>query len=166
MKLSKAKLSHLIRGFSLIEIMVVIGIIAILLTLAIPSQTGRITQKRVAETRDLFESYKPKIIRYYAETGEFPSDNAAILLPEPNKIIGNYLDKMEVNDGAMHLYFGQKFPTKLHGRILSIRPIYVEDSPGSPVSWICGNDKVPTGMTATDENLTDLEPLFLPINCR
>ena len=145
----------------------VIAIIAILATLALPSQFGQITQKRLIENIDLVERYKAPIEQYYyTHGGNFPEDNAAAGLPDPNQIIGNYLEKMEVRDGVMHLYLGQKLPEKLRNNILSIRPVYVEDSINSPVSWICGYNSIPNGMVAAGTNLTDIEKLFLPGRCR
>ena len=145
----------------------VIAIIAILASLAIPSQMGSVTQKRVIETLELVEPYKPKVAAYFAaHNGTFPTDNEAIGLPAADKIIGNYLEKMELRDGVMHLYLGQKLPQQIHHNILSIRPVFVEDSPASPISWICGYNEVPFRMTSAGINLTDVENIFLPGRCR
>ena len=154
-------------GFTLLEIMVVIAIIAILATLAIPSQTGAITQRKVLESYELVTPYKNNIENYFKlHAGEFPNNNEEAGLPEPRKILWNYLEKVEVREGVMHLYFGQKMPSVLHGKILSVRPIFVKDSPNSPLSWICGHNEVPAGMTGAGINLTDLEMMFLPGRCR
>jgi len=154
-------------GFSLIEMMLVLAIIAILATIAMPSKLGEITQKRVIETLELVEPYKTSITNYYVlHAGNFPEGNEEAGLPEADKIIGNYMRKMEVRDGAMHLHLGQKLPEQLHNKIISLRPVFVKDSPNSPVSWICGNNEVPSGMTASGTNLTDVEAIFLPGRCR
>lgn len=155
------------QGFSLLEVMIVVAIIAILATMAIPSRMGEITQKRIVETVELVEPYKKNISDYYhSNAGNFPENNEQAGLPEPRDIRGNYLDKLEVRDGVMHLWLGQKLPEKLHGKIISIRPIYIKDSPDSPVSWVCGNDEIPNGMLAAGINLTDLSALVLPGRCR
>lgn len=158
---------HRKQGFSLIEIMVVIAIIAILATLAMPSQLGRVTQKRVIETLELVEPYKANISAYYhTHSGEFPANNEDAGLPEPRHIIGNYLQKMEVREGVMHLYLGQNLPQNLHNKIISIQPIFVKESPNSPISWICGLNKTPAGLQAAGLNLTDVDKVFLPGRCR
>lgn len=147
--------------------MVVIAIIAILATLAIPSKLGETTQKQIVETLELVEPYKSNIAQHYrANGGNFAQDNAAAGLPEPDKIKGNYLRKLEVRDGVMHLHLGQKLPSKLHNKILSLQPVFVQDSINSPVSWICGYNDKPSGMQAAGINLTDIEKTFLPGRCR
>jgi hypothetical protein len=53
------------------------------------------------------EPYKPNVSAYFAaHNSTFPTDNEAIGLPAADKIIGNYLEKMELIDGVMHLYLG------------------------------------------------------------
>ena len=154
-------------GFTLLEVMVVMAILAILAAIAIPSQSGAITQRRVIESIELVEPYKANIVAYYrAHSGRFPDNNEQARLPQANKILGNYLEKMEVREGAMHIYLGQKMPESLHHKIVSLRPVFVEDSPNSPVSWVCANNKIPAGMTAAGIDLTDLGPQFLPGRCR
>lgn len=154
-------------AFSLIEIMVVIAVVAIIATIAMPSQVGRITQQRLVETLELVEPFKAYIESYYRSNGgEFPQDNAAAGMPDANKIKGNYLRKLEVRDGVLHLHLGQKLPTRLHEKIVSVRPVFVEGEPAVPLSWICGNNQLPSGMTSTGRNLTDLDLLFLPGRCR
>jgi len=151
----------------MLELVLVVAVIAILATLAIPSQMGRITQKRIIETLDLVKPYEHKIAnRYDSYSEEFPKNNEEAGLPEPDKIRGNYLRKMEVRDGVMHLYLGQKLAASLHDKIISIRPVYVKDSPDSPISWVCGLSEVPDGMVAPGTNLTDLDVQYLPGRCR
>ncbi|GHA03303.1 hypothetical protein GCM10008090_10400 [Arenicella chitinivorans] len=161
------RIRYRVAGFSLLELMVVVAVIAILATLALPSNLGRITQQRMVETIELVEPYKAYVAAYYrGNTGTFPTDNAAAGLPEPSKIKGNYLRKLEIRDGVMHLTLGQKLPESLHDKVLSIRPVFVKDEPSTPISWICGHESVPSGMHAAGTNLTDLDTMFLPGRCR
>ena len=149
--------------------MFVVAIIAILAAIALPSNVGRLTRHRVNETISLVTPYQYNIKNHYKDPltlGTFPEDNLTAGIPEPEKILGKYLKRMEVNDGAMHLILGQELPESLHDKIVSLRPIYVEDNPDNGIEWICGHANIPNGMLAAGENLTDIDPLFLPPSCR
>jgi type IV pilus assembly protein PilA len=154
------------KGFTLVEIMVVLAVIAILLTIALPSDGGRINRVRVEESLKLVEQYKAPIEFYYRSNQFFPASNQSANLPQPHQIVGNYLAETQLIHGALHLRLGNKIGKTLQGKIVSLRPIFVPGVENAPISWICGYDTVPNGMAAAGENLTDLDPQFLPLNCR
>ncbi len=153
-------------GFTLMEMLVVLAVLAILATLVLPTSGNRHIQEQVVESLELVERYKANLEAHYLATGAFPADNEAAGMPAPKKLIGSYLQRVDVVEGAMHLRFGRKFPESLAGKKLSIRPVVVEDSPASPISWVCGYDSIPEGMHAATDNLTDLELRYLPLRCR
>ena len=138
---------------------------AILALIAIPSQLNKHNQVKIAETVDLAENFKQKIQLYYQVNGTFPVDNVAAIMPEPDKIIGNYLKRLDVIDGAMHLVLGKKL-TRFEDQIVTIYPVYVEGSLISPISWVCGYGVPPDGMLAAGENKTSVAKTNLPIRCR
>lgn len=153
-------------GFTLIEMMIVLSIIAILVTLAIPNTKGRLSRVQIEETLQLVEDFQPQIVQYYKIMGEFPANNEAIGMPDPEKVIGNYLTAVTLEDGALHLELGNKIGEGLGGRVVSVFPVFVKGSPQSPISWVCGIAKIPDGMTAGGSNLTDVELAYLPPKCR
>ena len=154
-------------GFSLLEIMIVIAIVAILVMIALPSKVGEVTQQKLVEAVEMVEPYKPQIAAFYrSNAGRFPADNEEAGLPRPNEILGNYVKRVEYSDGVFNIYLGQKIASNLRNRIISIRAIYVDGSPQSPVSWICGYNEAPAGMKAAGNNNTNVELAFLPGRCR
>jgi type IV pilus assembly protein PilA len=163
-KIPDKKLSF--TGFTLLELMVVVAVIAILAVLALPSRTGEVSQIQVLESLDLISNCQNQLAALYAINGQFPADNAAAGFPEPERIIGNYLKQVEISDGAIHLTLGNKVHPTVMGKIISVRPVYVYESPNSPISWICGHDDIPAGMTVAGEDLTDTPPESLPGRCR
>ncbi len=156
---------HFQLGFSLLEALIVIAIIAILAILAIPSHAARINQEKISETVELVENFKKNIQLFYQVNGKFPEDNKAASMPEPEKIIGNYLKEVELENGALHLTIGKKLK-RLEGQVLTIFPVYVKDSAGSPISWVCGYGLPPEGMEAAGKNKTSIKKVNLPIRCR
>lgn len=153
-------------GFTLIEMMVVLSIIAILVTLAIPSSRGRLARPQIEESLSLVADYQQQVVDYYKIMGEFPADNAVIGMPAPDRIVGNYLAAVTLDRGALHLELGNKIGEGLSGQVVSLYPVYVQGSANSPVSWVCGISAVPDGMTAAGDNLTTVEMIFLPSRCR
>lgn len=154
------------RGFTLMEMMVVLVIIGILAMFAIPVPQDNVTRKQIAESLELIELYKKQLTLNYQTTQTFPDSNKDADIPEPQKLIGNFVTQIELKDGAFHLYFGNKAHLNIKGKVISVRPIRVKGSPESPISWICGLSPVPEGMEAVGNDLTNIDRKFLPLGCR
>lgn len=152
-------------GFTLIEMMVVLAIIAILALMAFPSNQGKANKVRVKETLKLVENYKEQVASYYLLHGEMPATNSDAGLPEASQIMGNYLQELHLIDGALHVRLGKKINPNLKGGVISLRPVFVPDTPNVPISWICGYDKLPEGMLAAGENKTNVDRKDLPLDC-
>jgi len=153
-------------GFTLLELMAVLGIIAILLLMAIPSYQSKIVREQLLEALPLADIAKGPIAASWALTHAFPADNAAAGLPPEDKIVSNLVSGLAVQDGAIHLSFGNRANGQLKGKVLSLRPAVVSDAPIVPVAWVCGNAPVPAQMTAKGENRTSVAAEYLPYQCR
>ena len=153
-------------GFTLIEMMVVVSIIAIVALMAMPKADPTITRRQVAESIELINDYKKLVEFIYKTNKTFLKNNQEASIPAPDKLLGNYIERIDLNEGAFHLYFGNKAHPDINGKILSIQPLVVTGSPDSPISWNCGKAKAPPGMQAVGENRTDIDIKNLPLNCR
>jgi type IV pilus assembly protein PilA len=154
------------RGFTMIEMMVVVGIIAILALLAIPTYQDKFIRDQIAEALPLADIAKPPVALQWALLQSFPADNAAAGLPVAEKIVSNFISSVAIQGGAIHVTFGNKASGTIRGKILSLRPAVVEDAPVVPVTWVCGYATAPEKMTVRGENKTNIPPGFLPIRCR
>jgi type IV pilus assembly protein PilA len=158
------KRSH--SGFTLIELMIVISIIGILATMALPSFQDRIIRTQVKEALNLATVAQTAIEDFYKSKRSFPQNNAAAGLPEPEKIIGNYVSSVNTSAGVINVTLGNRINKNVAGKILSVRPAIVKDAPVVPIAWIYGYASVPQGMTVVGTNNTNISPRHLPVNCR
>lgn len=153
-------------GFTLIEMLVVLGVIAILLLMAIPSYQHKIVRDQIVEALPLADIAKGPIASSWKTSAKLPADNAAAGLPVAEKVVNNFVRGVEVDAGAIHLRFGNRANGQIRDKVLSIRPALVEDAPVVPLAWVCGYAPVPQNMTVKGENRTDVDAKYLPYMCR
>lgn len=154
------------RGFTLVEMMVVLGIVAILALMMIPSYHQRSVREQVVEALPLAEIAKTPVALSWAVARTFPADNAAAGLPATEKIVSNFVSALSVEGGAIHITFGNRAYSQIRGKVLTLRPAVVEDAPVVPVAWVCGFAAPPDKMTVKGANKTDVAKDYLPARCR
>jgi type IV pilus assembly protein PilA len=155
-----------LRGFTLIELMVVVSILVGLMLITLPGLTDKAVREQVAEALPLADIAKPAIELSWATGLPLPADNAAAGLPVADKIVNQRVQSVTVKGGAIHIQFGGRANQELQGKILTVRPAGVEDARIVPITWLCGNTAAPAKMTAQGENRTTVPLKYLPARCR
>lgn len=141
-------------GFTLIELMIVVAIIAILAAIAIPAYQDYLIRSQVSEAASLGAGAKTAVAEYYAQYGVAPTKNADAGLGAEATITGNYVSKVAVGaGGAITSTFSSKSPQKsnaaIDGKVLTFTPAFNVGS----TSWSCA-----TGTT--------VDAKYRPSNCR
>jgi len=153
-------------GFTMIEMVAVLAVIAILATLALPSYFEQIVRDQIKTALPLADIAKPPIAAAWSFDQTFPLDNASAGLPAPEEIVANHVSAVTVRSGAIDVTFGNRANTSIAGKIVTLRPAVVDDAPIVPIAWVCGYADGPKGMTVNGQNLTNVPPGLLPIDCR
>ncbi len=164
------------KGFTLIELMIVVAIIGILAAIAIPAYQDYTIRAQVSEGLSLASDIKAGVAEYMAQTGDWPLDlqeaglGSAILTDKS----GRYVNSLDVSNGTIVIVYGKDVNEKINGSILSIQPLVNENG---DVVWQCGDSVQPTGTyvnsggqvgggTDSDAGSTDLSDKHMPASCR
>lgn len=153
-------------GFTWIELLFVVAVIAILALMAIPGLQENMLKKQVKEGLELADVARKGVQAVWSATGELPNNNAAAGIPPRHKIVGNLVKDVNVSDGAITLTFGNNAAKALEGKRLTLRPAVMAGEPMVPIAWVCHNLPAPKGMEIRGANETDIASNHLPIECR
>jgi type IV pilus assembly protein PilA len=159
------------KGFTLIELMIVVAIIGILAAIAIPAYQDYTIRAQVTEGLNLASAVKASVAEYFANNGTWPVGlvGAAPALGYTNLPAGKYVASVNVATGTINITYGNQANANLIATpILSVRPRL---SANGDVIWICGrHSAVIAGITdpavASTADATTVLDKYLPSNCR
>ncbi|MBR7799055.1 pilin [Undibacterium fentianense] len=155
-----------ILGFSLLEAMVAVAIIAILAAMALPSYLFKIIREQIETAIPLIEIAKTPIANSWRSDKILLADNAAAMLPPPDKIVNNFVKSVTIENGAIHIKFGNRANKAIQNKILTFRPAVIDDAQVVPITWVCANAGAPDKMTLKGTDRTNIDPQNLPLICR
>jgi len=138
------------KGFTLIELMIVVAIIGILAAVAIPAYQDYTVRSQVSEGLSLAAGAKTSVAEYYTQRGTFPSDNDEAGMATNTDISGTYVTQVNVNSGVIEVTYGNDANTAIASEVLVLSPIANAGS----IEWNC------------KPNAASFEGKYLPTDCR
>ncbi|HFC2176080.1 TPA: pilin [Neisseria gonorrhoeae] len=158
------------KGFTLIELMIVIAIVGILAAVALPAYQDYTARAQVSEAILLAEGQKSAVTEYYLNHGKWPENNASAgVASSPTDIKGKYVQKVEVNNGVVTATMASSNVNKeIKDKRLSL---WAKRENGS-VKWFCGQPVTRDNADADDDDVTDdknnngIDTKHLPSTCR
>jgi len=150
------------KGFTLIELMIVVAIIGILAAIAIPAYQDYTIRSQVTEGLNLAGALKTGVAEYYANTGTWPADQTTLGITSPP--VGKYVTGVTVAAGVIQIAYGSQANANILGSLLNLTPGL---SLNNDVAWICGNHAVPANITAASAPVEPtVKQKYLPQVCR
>ncbi|EMT3144355.1 pilin [Neisseria gonorrhoeae] len=123
------------KGFTLIELMIVIAIVGILAAVALPAYQDYTARAQVSEAILLAEGQKSAVTGYCLNHGEWPANNGAAGVASASDIKGKYVQSVTVANGVVTAQMASTGVNKeIQGKRLSL---WAKRQDGS-VKWFCG----------------------------
>jgi type IV pilus assembly protein PilA len=136
-------MTKLQKGFTLIELMIVVAIIGILAAIAIPAYQDYTIRAQVSEGMNLAAAAKAAVSETFLNRGVAPALRVnAGMSAAATDTSGKYVTQVAVGNGTITVTFGNEANAAIAGQTLEIVP-YV--TPDSSVAWRCGGAPAPAG---------------------
>ncbi|MCB1919461.1 MAG: pilin [Candidatus Competibacteraceae bacterium] len=136
------------RGFTLIELMIVVAIIGILAAIAIPAYQDYTIRAQVTEAVNLADGLKTPVTDAYNDAGAWASAVSGQRgIPANTSVFGKYTNDVAVAAGVITATFGNDANAKIAAQTLTLTP----SDQGGSIGWTCASA---------------IDPKYLPQACR
>ena len=135
-------------GFTLIELMIVVAIIAILAAIALPAYQDYTIRAQISEGVTLADGAKAAVWDFISFHGTLPSNNTSAGLVPPASITGKYVTQVNVSGGRIAATFGNNANIAIATGVLQLSPLTHDGS----IAWKCSS--------------TTINGRYLPTVCR
>ncbi|HEU0224231.1 MAG TPA: pilin [Steroidobacteraceae bacterium] len=165
------------KGFTLIELMIVVAIIGILAAIAIPAYQDYTIRSQVTEGLTLASDIKAGVAEYLAQTGSWPLGLTEVGLgSDAAGKASRYVAEIDVVTGTIQITYGRDANAKINEATtpgqsrLDLQPFV---NPNGDVVWLCGNADAPASGDADPGDgvvstavATNVPDKYMPASCR
>jgi type IV pilus assembly protein PilA len=162
------------RGFTLIELMIVVAIIGILAAIAIPAYQDYTIRAQVTEGLNMAGYSKAPVADAFLNSGQAPANrSAAGMSPNATDTQGKYVSSVQLTNGVVIATFGNEANAAIVGLTVTLTPY---ETPGLGIVWRCGSAPAPLGASGLlgssggGTTATYIAPTvpnkYLPATCR
>ena len=124
------------KGFTLIELMIVVAIVGTLAAIAVPAYQDYTIRAQISEGLNLAAASQAAVEEYYSEQGDWPKKNDEAGLPDKKEIMGKYTKEVAVKDDVIEI----KYQNDAHQAIQERKVLLTATDNEGSISWTCEGD--------------------------
>jgi type IV pilus assembly protein PilA len=162
-------LKQMQKGFTLIELMIVVAIIGILAAIAIPAYQNYTVRAQVTEGLNLADGWKTGIAEYYANNGTWPT---TANLTGTQTSTGKYVTSVDAVVGGIVVVYGNQANASALAAGQNTLGLAAYTNANNDIVWICGSAIAPAAASLTPASgatvtatTTTVKAQYLPSTC-